>query len=217
MWIVSDRSHGRRAVRPDHDVSGVPVHHHADLATARAVHLQIELVEAGRRVEFLARHTHPSRVPVEPDCAAGPRARPGLRIRTAYLFGVFAVEGDVVLQEYHVGLALAFGLISRAFPQLQHLVERQNVLGVVLADAYVPDVELPDVKPQRVGTRDDAHADVSVAHQHALKEVGGRLLSHEGVSACQTNGIGSVGRWRGRGCCQGGGGLEESSARRAHG
>jgi hypothetical protein len=76
---------------------------------------------------------------------------------------------------------LPFRFFARALPQLEKLIERQNGLVVVLADANIPTVGLAEVEAQRVGARRDANSNVTIAWEHSFEKVGARKVAHEPV------------------------------------
>ncbi len=164
-------------------------------------------------IEFLADDAEPRRVPVHPDDAAGPGPGPALRVGSGHLLRVLAKEGDLLLEEQHVGFPQPLRLLTRALPEFEQFGEGQDVLGVIFADPDVPGIGLTDVQTERVRPHGHADADVAVAEQHPFEEVGGGEGANDLVPAGDRGAI-ELRRARGSGRrSRGGTGQEELSAR----
>ncbi len=145
--------------------------------------LEVDGEEAVGGIERLANQPDQARVPVKPDDAAGPGARPRLAVGGSDLLRVLAEEVDVSFEGQHLRFALPFGLLGGALPELEQLLEVQDVRVVIFADANVPGVFLAQVEAQGVRPDCDADADIAVAQQHAFEETGGGQITDDAVAA----------------------------------
>src|SRR5580692_8255332 len=93
----------------------------------------------------------PCGIPVDPDGAAWPWARPLFRVvRTRDPFGILAERRDPRLQIEDIWLSHPFGFLTGALPKLKQFPERKHMVCDVLAHPNVPAVVLANMNAKRV-------------------------------------------------------------------
>ena len=132
---------------------------------------------------------NPTRIPVDPDRAAGPRTRPRPAVGGFHFSRVFAKKVDVVLNKQHVRFAQPLRLFARPLPKLQKIREGQKVFFPVFTHADIPAIIFPDVEPQRVGSHDQADPDITIAQEHPFEEIRSWQISSDGMATGDLEGI----------------------------
>src|SRR4029077_15533849 len=126
--------------------------------------LQCRGKQASSKVKSVLAWLDPGGIPVDPDGAARPWARPLFPVvGTPALLAILTEKLNPSLHVQHVWLSHPFGFFTSALPELKYLPKREHMVGDVLAHANVPAVVLANMNAQGVRSHDHTCSNITVA------------------------------------------------------